>query len=242
MKESLADTISETLKRAQSDWMGLARKATAMEKEHRYTQDKLKAEGKQAKDRLKALEDQYVSKLATVRKRLEERKRTSVKSISQGVESLDTTLKAEETGLNASPALAVLESPTKPVITESGNDVQISPQPLPSTAQEEAKMVESQASVLPRPFTFAESPVQKTAPLDASPIPNSDEPSQSPVSSSPSTDKATPSAPLIRTLSYKQPSIKSKFSLPARVSSANELDIESFLGSAANSLLNRSKK
>lgn len=239
-KTAIVDIHRESLKQAQADWMGLVRKAAALEKEHRHTQDKLRTEEKQAKDRLKALEDQYAGKVAEMRRRLEERKRTLAKFPAQvGKDIEDATPKTEENTLFETSMQSTPESPTKPVVTETSNGTEI--ERLSATAKEEVKSAESQSPVLPRSLTLAESPVQNR-PFDTFPNLSPEILSQSPVSTSPATDQVVSSAPLIRTLSYKQPPLKSKFSLPARVSSANELDIESFLGSAASSLLSRNKK
>jgi len=236
-KAAVVETYSEALKRAQADWMGLVRKATALEKEHRHTQDKIRNEEKQTRDRLKAMEEQYVGKVAEMRRRLEQRKRALGRfPVQVGKEMGEATPKTEESTLFEPSAQLTSELPIQPMITETGNETEVVH--VSTTAREEVKSEESQPPVLPRSLTLSESPVQ-SKPLDAFSLLSPEALSQSPASSS---NKAASSSPLIRTLSYKQPPLKSNFSHPARVSSANDLDIESFLGSAASSLLSRNKK
>lgn len=236
-KAAVVETYSEALKRAQADWMGLVRKATALEKEHRHTQDKIRNEEKQARDRLKAMEEQYVGKVAEMRRRLEQRKRALGRfPVQVGKEMGEATPKTEESTLFEPSAQLTSELPIQPMITETGNETEVVH--VSTTAREEVKSEESQPPVLPRSLTLSESPVQ-SKPLDAFSLLSPEALPQSPASSS---NKAASSSPLIRTLSYKQPPLKSNFSHPARVSSANDLDIESFLGSAASSLLSRNKK
>lgn len=228
-KKDVNDIVRDTIKQTQEGWMTLIRKTTAMEKEHRHAVDKCKSEEKQAKEKMKNLEEGYRGKIEDLRRKVEERKRNEQRK-NREIEKIET--KSEEIKAENEPRKSVnseISSPEKvEPISENGHE---EGQMAPGKEQlEEAKVTKSPVSGgMSRSMT-----VMETSPVKEGEV-SMEMKGPSPVS-------PTMSAPLVRTFSYKQPLPRPKFSASGRTVSAQDLDLESILGSAASNPLTRSKK